>query len=484
MQARFLAEQEEQMALEMQSFERELEEERAREVEAARHKKDSLAQVKQDLVQQRREMMAADMRKRGTVSDAEKAAIMGKHQEELASLRNTLDAEKMRQTAALQEKMGIRRDRRRRAKQAEMQNQWAESMRAHSDEAREKERELQASVILSLKEVEAMHGITESPLPSVAEAATKTPETAAPESAASNSSASASRSRLLSIPEEKTGGRAASGAGRNGSLLSPAAPPTDEKMTSAQAQELLQRLLALEAVMVSRSSASRGGGGASGGAVSLVQISERDAEWRLEGTRALEVAVDQLTMRQFVVYQFGVYIIDMLVGLGYAHVTLALATRLPAPSAALANDYDNNSFRRSFLYRPPAKDGGSGRLVVRLERLQDAGEFLILLVHCMAHISVGELHDDRSPAFIREFHRALRVCGEDLIFGTGPNVDAIPSSAAMETRFAACATTAEKVAAARELLGLEGRTARARALANALGGTGGGGLPGTTKTLQ
>jgi len=255
-------------------------------------------------------------------------------------------------------------------------------------------------------------------------------------------------------------------------------------MTSAQAQELLQRLLALEAVMVSRSSASRGGGGASGGAVSLVQISERDAEWRLEGTRALEVAVDQLTMRQFVVYQFGVYIIDMLVGLGYAHVTLALATRLPAPSAALANDYDNNSFRRSFLYRPPAKDGGSGRLVVRLERLQDAGEFLILLVHCMAHISVGELHDDRSPAFIREFHRALRVCGEDLIFGTGPNVDAIPSSAAMETRFAACATTAEKVAAARELLGLEGRTARARALANALGGTGGGGLPGTTKTLQ
>merc|ERR1711988_815947 len=92
-----------------------------------------------------------------------------------------------------------------------------------------------------------------------------------------------------------------------------------------------------------------------------------------------------------------------------------------------------------------------------------------MLVHCIAHISVGDLDDDRNPAFIREFHRALRVCGPDIAFGSAPAIDSLPSADAIESRFESCNSEEQRADLVKELLGLDSRAAKRRALTGLFG---------------
>lgn len=76
-------------------------------------------------------------------------------------------------------------------------------------------------------------------------------------------------------------------------------------------------------------------------------------------------------------------------------VTLLLAAKLPV------NNYNRNAFRRSvFLQRAPKPV-----LYVRRERLQSVGDFMMVIVHSMAHVAVGQMEDDSDPYFLRAFYK-------------------------------------------------------------------------------
>ena len=102
---------------------------------------------------------------------------------------------------------------------------------------------------------------------------------------------------------------------------------------------------------------------------------------------------------QFVVYQFGVFITKLLQSsLEVPEVNLLLASDLPP------NNYCKNAFRNSFHYEHARK-----MLYIRQERMDSVGDFIVLLIHCLAHIKVGDLTDDGNVLFLREFYKVSTV---------------------------------------------------------------------------
>ena len=80
--------------------------------------------------------------------------------------------------------------------------------------------------------------------------------------------------------------------------------------------------------------------------------------------------------------------------LGTPDITLLLASNLPP------NNYTNNCFRHSFFYQHAKKI-----LFVRRERIESVGDFILVLVHCLAHIQVDSLANDANPLFLRCFYK-------------------------------------------------------------------------------
>ncbi|XP_048016113.1 uncharacterized protein si:dkey-103g5.4 isoform X3 [Megalobrama amblycephala] len=123
-----------------------------------------------------------------------------------------------------------------------------------------------------------------------------------------------------------------------------------------------------------------------------------DAQWECEGELIL-VSSETLNPRELLLYQHGQFLLQHL----HLHkmipaVTLQLASSLPF------NDYNNNAFRNSFYYQE-----GDRTLFVRSRRLQSVGGLSLLLMHCAAHISTGQMRADSAPAFQRAFFKALQV---------------------------------------------------------------------------
>lgn len=106
-------------------------------------------------------------------------------------------------------------------------------------------------------------------------------------------------------------------------------------------------------------------------------------------------------------YKFGCFIVDLLgVHCQHVPVTLLLAEKLP-PNPQLAR----NAYRNSFYFDP-----NNRILYMRSERLETVGEFLLVLIHCLAHLKVQDLRDDTDPSFVKEFHRCLAIVCDDLFF--------------------------------------------------------------------
>ncbi|XP_053503279.1 uncharacterized protein si:dkey-103g5.4 [Ictalurus furcatus] len=130
-----------------------------------------------------------------------------------------------------------------------------------------------------------------------------------------------------------------------------------------------------------------------------------DAQWDCEG-ELVQVGADTLNPREFLIYQHGQLLLQLL----HTHrvapaVKLHLASRLPS------NNYCCNSFRNSFYYQEM-----DNILYVRQQRLQSVGGFSLLLMHCAAHISTGQLTVDTTVAFQRAFFKVLQVCLSELFY--------------------------------------------------------------------
>ena len=135
-------------------------------------------------------------------------------------------------------------------------------------------------------------------------------------------------------------------------------------------------------------------------------IDYQDANW-LYNTEFHPVDLNSIPVRAFVVYKFGLFIIDLLCrNRKYPSVHLPLADKIP-PNKSLVR----NAYRNSFKF-----ESHNRILYIRLCRLDNVGEFVIVLVHTLAHIKTDTLSDDMDPQFIKEFYRSLSICCSDFFF--------------------------------------------------------------------
>ena len=134
------------------------------------------------------------------------------------------------------------------------------------------------------------------------------------------------------------------------------------------------------------------------GGDSTPYIDLKDAQWECKGD-LLPVKVQDLKPSDFVVYRFGMFIANMICKHSQLPgVSMLIASSLPA------NNYTHNCYRNSFFYEHSRK-----ALYIRKERLESVGEFVLVIVHCLSHISVGDLANDGNPLFLREFYQVKLI---------------------------------------------------------------------------
>ena len=92
------------------------------------------------------------------------------------------------------------------------------------------------------------------------------------------------------------------------------------------------------------------------------------------------VDLTKIRARTFVVYKFGCFIVDLLtIHCQHVPVTLLLADKLPSNT-----QLTRNAYRNSFYF-----DSNNQILYMRKERLENIGEFVLVLIHCLAHLYGG-----------------------------------------------------------------------------------------------
>ena len=123
-------------------------------------------------------------------------------------------------------------------------------------------------------------------------------------------------------------------------------------------------------------------------------IDLKDAQWECKG-ELVPVDTGELKPSDFVVYRFGKFVASLLYKNNHLpEVTLVIASNLPP------NNYTRNCFRNSFFYQH-----SKNILYIRKERLESVGEFVVVILHCLSHVRVGDLVNDGNPLFLREFYQ-------------------------------------------------------------------------------
>ncbi|XP_019144142.3 uncharacterized protein LOC109145231 [Corvus cornix cornix] len=136
-----------------------------------------------------------------------------------------------------------------------------------------------------------------------------------------------------------------------------------------------------------------------------LEKTEITAQGMQESSRSQErelTAVDPaaLSPREFVVFQYGLSILQFLTfHIKAPEITLCVASSLPQSHAP------GDAFRNSFFYQNSKK-----KLFILRDCLGSVGSFLLLLVHCLARVTAGDLSHDTNPIFLRLFHQALKAC--------------------------------------------------------------------------
>ncbi|KAI4537825.1 hypothetical protein MG293_012688 [Ovis ammon polii] len=120
----------------------------------------------------------------------------------------------------------------------------------------------------------------------------------------------------------------------------------------------------------------------------------------------ITVPSTDLSAREFVVYEHGLSILHLLIPqLQAPKITLQIASHLPAMEAS------DNAFQGSFFYQR-----AENTLFVGRECLASVGSFVLLLIHCLAHIAADDLHQDSNPAFLRSFYKYIKKNKDLLLF--------------------------------------------------------------------
>jgi len=153
---------------------------------------------------------------------------------------------------------------------------------------------------------------------------------------------------------------------------------------------LFNQLSAIESIVKLQGAAATGSTAQTTGPY----IDLRDAQWVCSGD-LVAVDIEKLRPTNFVVYRFGVFVSNLLQAQNnMPEVTILVASNLPP------NNYTRNCFRNSFYYEHATKI-----LFIREERMETVGEFVLVVIHCLAHVKVDDLTNDYNPDFLREFYK-------------------------------------------------------------------------------
>ena len=368
----------------MADYERELAEETSREEQKHAKSLETLEKRRQEMVKKSREKTAEEVKRLGQQGAAEDELqeLQQKHQEQVTKLTSRMEAEKLRMASGLKEKLAAKRAEKRNAKRLEIEQEIELKKREHeAQEAAEKQR-MDADIAKALQET--------------VENATVSPDGPVTETAPVAST-------LLQAPAYDP----MQAFDPRGGPLHMLQPLSEEQMTSLlMASPLYQKLDNIKSLILS--GAAQPGSDAPKTPVVPGDgyIDPKDAQWG-EEKDLVPVRVDSLNARTFVVYKFGQFVCDLLaVHCQHAPITLLLADKIPSNA-----HFPRNAYRNSFAF-----DKKSGILYVRRQRLDNVGEFLLVLAHTLAHIKTNDLRDDTNPQFIREFYRCLAVCCDDLFF--------------------------------------------------------------------
>jgi len=102
-----------------------------------------------------------------------------------------------------------------------------------------------------------------------------------------------------------------------------------------------------------------------------------------------------------------------------AGIALAAASSLPH------DEYTNNAYRNTYYF-----DDNLRTLHIRRGRFLSTGDFMLVLAHAAAHISVGSMSNDGTAAFQAEFHRLMRAFGQEMYTPAPAASGSAPSGAA------------------------------------------------------
>ncbi|CAH1797049.1 unnamed protein product [Owenia fusiformis] len=372
----FEAEEKKRLANELMGFEKQLEAETEREKERHQRNIEALNKRKEEMMAEKKQKTKEEMERLQSqgASQEEQDRLLEEHQRDMQNLMNKMDADKLRAQSNLQEKLKKRREEKFKAKQAKLVNQSAENKKEFEEKQKSEADRLKADEALTLKEsVNIDKMLTKD-----------------------GDDISLSGDVMTNLPAAGTS------QGALPASFTMAAPMNDSELTALLMQSpLYQKLEQIK-------KAASGGGVRSGHKMAPGEgyIDEKDAAW--SGDSELNpVDLNKLSARSFVVYKFGCFITDLVAQhCQHLPVTLLLADKIPANK-----NLAHNAYRNSFHY-----DANNRIVYIRSARLDNVGEFTLILVHALAHIKAGDLRDDSNPEFAREFYRALSVVCDDLFF--------------------------------------------------------------------
>ncbi|XP_048418292.2 uncharacterized protein LOC125467021 [Stegostoma tigrinum] len=114
-----------------------------------------------------------------------------------------------------------------------------------------------------------------------------------------------------------------------------------------------------------------------------------------------------LPPHHFVIYRFGCYVVRLLCSsCGHSPLTLLLADSI---STEVRSRCQNILYKNSFYY-----DANNRILYIKSTWLNNAGEFIVSILHTMAHIKAGIQINDGHPIFTEEFEHGVAVLGTTL----------------------------------------------------------------------
>lgn len=141
-------------------------------------------------------------------------------------------------------------------------------------------------------------------------------------------------------------------------------------------------------------------------------LDARDKTTKCEGELRVVDAATELKTQPQIVYQFGNYIKDVLrreldAASFPARVRIMIASALPFPSV----NASASAFKHSVYY-----DSAADTLYIRDTRLSTLGEYVVVLLHALAHIKT-DCWNDGDPNFVAALNTYYEIIMEDMFLG-------------------------------------------------------------------